>query len=168
VPLNYDDPFGLCPPQDDSKCTVGQQVSAAIQSTIAGIGNAIADLGRSVGKGLEAANDATVKALKATPGAVVGMMEAVFPEPHDALSAEDFQSGSTFDTKSRAAPGADGGVSRISIERDPSGQAISTTHQVTNPTTGEIIHQHQDFIGKYGGTRQFPEEWVRFPTIPPE
>lgn len=30
---------------------------------------------------------------------------------------------------------------------------------------GEILHRHQNHTGKYGGERQFPEEWTGTKTI---
>jgi hypothetical protein len=64
--------------------------------------------------------------------------------------------------KTRAAPGADGGISTHLIEQE-NGETISVTHQVT--VDGEVIHQHQTFVGKYEGRRQFPDEWSQFPDI---
>jgi YD repeat-containing protein len=40
-------------------------------------------------------------------------------------------------------------------------ETISTVHRVN--LEGEVIHQHQTHIGKYGGERQFPNEWIQFP-----
>jgi hypothetical protein len=40
---------------------------------------------------------------------------------------------------------------------------ISRTHEVTKD--GEVIHQHQNYTGKYGGERQFPDEWTGTKTI---
>lgn len=43
------------------------------------------------------------------------------------------------------------------------------THKVTKD--GEVIHQHQDFVpqnlppGEKGTTRQFRDEWVKYPKI---
>ena len=83
------------------------------------------------------------------------------------LSIEEVPGGRTFDVKTRSAPGADGGTSKILIELAPTGEAISRTHQVTNPD-GEMIHQHQEHIGKTGNVRSFPEDWREFKTIPKE
>ncbi len=63
----------------------------------------------------------------------------------------------------RKTPGLDGGKSQQVIERDPDGNAISRTHTVTKES--QIVHQHQNSIGKYGGERQFPDEWTGTETI---
>jgi hypothetical protein len=63
----------------------------------------------------------------------------------------------------RPSPGADNAISRHIIEKQ-GGETISVTHQVTRD--GEVIHQHQTHIGKGGGQRQFPNEWVEFPDVP--
>lgn len=66
--------------------------------------------------------------------------------------------------KTRRAPGKDGGTSRHIIERYD-GNTISVTHQVERD--GVIIHQHQTFIGRSGGRRGFPDEWVEYPDVGP-
>jgi hypothetical protein len=81
------------------------------------------------------------------------------------LSIEEVPVSRTFDVKARSTPGADGATSKILIERAPSGEAISRTHQVTSPE-GEVIHQHQEHVGKTGNVRSFPEVWREFKTIP--
>jgi len=40
---------------------------------------------------------------------------------------------------------------------------ISRTHRVEKD--GEIVHQHQNHIGKNKGVRQFPDEWTGTKTI---
>lgn len=59
----------------------------------------------------------------------------------------------------RKALGGDNAISRHIIE-EIGDEVISITHQVEK--LGEIIHQHQRYIGKYGATRIFPEEWVKY------
>ncbi len=68
----------------------------------------------------------------------------------------------TYEVIHRKVLGADGGISRIIIERQ-GGSTISRAHQVFKD--GKIIHQHQTHIGKYGGERQFPVEWSLFKTV---
>ena len=63
----------------------------------------------------------------------------------------------TQEVKERKAPGRDGGKSEHIIEKKD-GQTISKTHRVTKD--GEVVHQHQDHVGKHGGTRRFPDEWT--------
>ena len=60
----------------------------------------------------------------------------------------------------RPSLGRDGAKSRHIIEKLDD-ETISVTHQVEH--NGEIIHQHQRHIGKYGSERQFPNEWVEHP-----
>ena len=63
----------------------------------------------------------------------------------------------------RAARGRDGATSRI-VKEIVGGRTNSITHQVER--AGEVIHQHQTHIGKYGGERKFPDQWVQYPRIP--
>jgi RHS repeat-associated protein len=63
----------------------------------------------------------------------------------------------------RASRGRDGATSRH-IKEIVDGVTNSITHQVER--AGEVIHQHQTHIGKYGSTRQFPDAWVNYPRIP--
>ena len=65
--------------------------------------------------------------------------------------------------KNRKSKGADGASSRH-VQEKLDGDTISITHQVEK--NGKIIHQHQKHVGKYGGRRQFPNEWIEFPDIP--
>jgi RHS repeat-associated protein len=51
-------------------------------------------------------------------------------------------------------------------EVDSADRTVSITHRVVRPD-GQIVHQHQEHLGRYGTTRTFPDEWVQFPTIPP-
>lgn len=66
------------------------------------------------------------------------------------------------ETIHRKSPGRDGAESTQTIERR-NGETISRTHQVKK--NGEIVHQHQNHVGKYGGERQFPDEWTGTKTI---
>jgi RHS repeat-associated protein len=59
-------------------------------------------------------------------------------------------------------PGPDGGISEYGKER-LGGETISTAHRVE--FEDEVIHQYQTHIGKYGGERQFPNEWIQFPGV---
>jgi RHS repeat-associated protein len=67
------------------------------------------------------------------------------------------------ETIERPAAGSDGARSSISIERDENGDAISRRHTVTKD--GEVVHQHQEQLGRHGGERAFPDEWTGTPTI---
>lgn len=64
--------------------------------------------------------------------------------------------------KTRPRPGADGRISKIGIER-AGDDTISQVHRVK--VDGKVVHQHQTHIGKYGGQRQFPDDWVEFPSV---
>jgi hypothetical protein len=64
--------------------------------------------------------------------------------------------------KTRKALGADGGISRIGVER-MNGEAISQAHVVT--VDDQVVHQHQTHLGKYDGKRQFPNEWIQYPDV---
>lgn len=65
--------------------------------------------------------------------------------------------------KTRPNPGRDGGTSKHIVEQSDR-ETTSVTHQVTRD--GEVVHQHQTHVGKYGSHRQFPNDWVEYPTIP--
>lgn len=62
----------------------------------------------------------------------------------------------------RRSLGADGARSLQIIEREGE-EVLSRTHQVIKKD--EIVHQHQNLMGKYGGERQFPDEWTGKSTI---
>ena len=73
--------------------------------------------------------------------------------------------------KVRNSKGADGASSKHIIEKDAKGNTVSKTHQVKS-TEDKIIHQHQDHISTQKNpetgkpnTRQFPDEWVKYPKI---
>jgi RHS repeat-associated protein len=72
----------------------------------------------------------------------------------------------TKEVKERAEPGADGATS-VHIKEKQNGETISVTHAVKDKTN-VVIHQHQTHIGKYGGQRRFPEDWIENKTIPKE
>lgn len=82
-----------------------------------------------------------------------------------ASTLDDFSpaANTTKEIRTRPTKGADGGTSEHIIERDASGEVISKTHRVT--TDGEVVHQHQDHQGKYGGERRFPDEWKEYSTV---
>jgi hypothetical protein len=65
--------------------------------------------------------------------------------------------------KSRKALGADGAKSWHLVEKYGD-ETISIVHQVEN-VDGAIIHQHQTHVGRYGGERRFPNEWIQYPDI---
>jgi hypothetical protein len=77
-------------------------------------------------------------------------------------SAAEDADGVTQIVKTRPEPGADGGISNHIIEQQ-NGQTTSVTHQVE--VDGQVVHQHQTYIGKYGGQRELPPEWSQFPDI---
>jgi hypothetical protein len=64
----------------------------------------------------------------------------------------------------RKIPGADASQSKHIIER-LGDETISVTHRVER--AGELIHQHQRHIGRYGSERFFPDAWIEYPMIPP-
>ena len=57
----------------------------------------------------------------------------------------------------RKSLGRDGAESMQVIEKLDD-EMISRTHIVRKD--GEVLHQHQNHTGKYGGERQFPDEWT--------
>lgn len=67
------------------------------------------------------------------------------------------------ESKQRSTPGRDGGQSTVTVERNASGEAISRTHTVKRD--GEVVHQHQEQLGKHGGERSFPDEWTGTETV---
>lgn len=68
----------------------------------------------------------------------------------------------TTEVLARKSIGRDGAESVQIIERQGEA-AISRTHSVTKD--GEVIHQHQNHVGKSGSERQFPDEWTGTKTI---
>lgn len=62
----------------------------------------------------------------------------------------------TTEVRTRGTAGADGATSQMKVERID-GQTISTTHTVTDKG-GNVIHQHQDNIGKAGSVRRFSDQ----------
>ena len=60
--------------------------------------------------------------------------------------------------KTRPTRGQDGATSKMAVEK-LKGATISKRHTVTS-RAGEVIHQHQEHIGKEGGIRRFPDEWT--------
>lgn len=85
-------------------------------------------------------------------------------------SSSSSGNGTTETTKTRQAPGKDGATSKHIIETDSKGNTVSKMHQVADQK-GNTIHQHQDFVlqnlpkGEKANTRQFPDEWVKYPNI---
>ena len=79
-------------------------------------------------------------------------------------AADKVADATRVEVKERAAAGADGGQSRITIERNAqSGEALSRTHTVEKE--GQVVHQHQEHMGKHGSERSFPDEWTGTETI---
>jgi RHS repeat-associated protein len=92
-------------------------------------------------------------------GGVAGLVTgALIPGEDDAEAAEAAE----WTWKTHAEAGADGGISEYGKER-LEGETISTAHRVE--AEDELIHQHQTHIGKYGGKRQFPNEWIQLPGV---
>jgi len=58
----------------------------------------------------------------------------------------------------RKKPGRDGAESEHILEKQ-NNETISKTHRVTKD--GKVIHQHKDYVGKYGTHRRFPNKWTR-------
>lgn len=87
-------------------------------------------------------------------------------------SSNSDPNGPTTETeKVRQSKGGDGASSKHIIEKDANGNTVSKTHQVKS-TDGKTIHQHQDHISTQKNpetgkpnTRQFPDEWVKYPKI---
>jgi RHS repeat-associated protein len=171
-PVNYADPFGLAPCVQLGNCTQSDGGVADV-SGAAVAGHALVQGLRNFGSGVMC--DAAPKTCADHAGAaydagrdLAGALrfwgDVGSLSDHGALDPQP--DASTFTTIQRQAPGADGAVSEMMIERDASGAAISKTHRVTDPSTGTIIHQHQEHIGASGATRSFPEAWRQFPSIP--
>lgn len=73
------------------------------------------------------------------------------------------------EVKTRNDPGSDGAKSEHIIETDADGNTVSKTHKVTGKD-GDVKHQHQDYVSTQKNpetgkktTRQFPDEWVKYP-----
>jgi hypothetical protein len=79
------------------------------------------------------------------------------------VAAEGAGRGITRVIKVRPTPGADNAISWHIIEKE-GGETVSVTHQVDRG--GDVVHQHQTHVGKGGGQRQFPNEWIEFPDVP--
>jgi RHS repeat-associated protein len=89
----------------------------------------------------------------ATAALIPGEDEAEFGD--EALNVE-----TTITT--RQSLGADGATSQM-IRESLDGETISVTHRVE--LDGDVIHQHQTHIGSAGTARNFPDEWIGYPTI---
>ena len=74
-------------------------------------------------------------------------------------ATEDPNGGTTTEWRERKEKGADGATGNFGTETDSDGDTVSTTHSVTDED-GNVIHQHQDHVGKHGGKRRFPDEWT--------
>lgn len=174
-PANYSDPLGLCP-----QCVIAASIEFTIKYP-----RAAAALALFVSREEEGFNCASNPSCTAPPemggtGWLLGKVAMVLPSAHvpvaavgdaaaasdaaDALTVADESSETTTTTEvTRKNPGADGATSRHIIERDAKGATRSVTHQVER--NGDVVHQHQTHIGKYGGKRRFPDPWVQHPTI---
>jgi RHS repeat-associated protein len=160
-PLNRADPTGLC------------GLIGCLEDVAEGAGNSVAGAADTVTGGL------STKALDAIgiepntcsaefrAGKIAGYAGVLIPgvgeEELAAKGLTDAESGIIQVLKTRPALGADQGVSTHIIEQRGA-DTISVTHQVTRD--GEVIHQHQTYVGKYGGLKQFPDEWSRYPDVP--
>ncbi|MCB0340540.1 MAG: hypothetical protein KDD53_13090, partial [Bdellovibrionales bacterium] len=69
----------------------------------------------------------------------------------------------SYRTLARKARGRDGAFS-IQIIEKRLGEFNSRIHKVVDDL-GEVLHQHQDFQGKYGSVRQFPDSWTGVNTV---
>ncbi|WP_146216056.1 hypothetical protein [Nitrospira lenta] len=124
-----------------------------------GISSAVVDVGLSIA-GVVSPVAGTGELLKAGRGAEHSI-EAItgIQNGADAVRSSITITKETIEKKTL---GADGARKIETIERE-NGAAISRTQTVTKD--GEIIHQHQNQIGKHGGERQFPDEWTGTKTV---
>jgi len=89
--------------------------------------------------------------------------EAAEEAARKVLPCENAANGGGTVTQTRQTLGRDGATSSITRQTDGAGRTISQTHTITKD--GQVIHQHREHIGKYGGERRFPDEWTGTPTI---
>ena len=160
-PITYSDPFGLC--------VLNLPCPRGFVNAVAGFGDG-ASFGLSGwirrntpgGDGVDYGSGAYVG------GEIAGTVATIVATSGAAGEASAAEAGevaetTTTRTVTRAAPGRDGGTSRHLIEQEADGTTRSVTHQVER--NGEIVHQHQAHVGKYGGRRVFADEWNKYPKI---
>jgi RHS repeat-associated protein len=135
-PVNFFDPFGLCPETIQNRKGFAGRTIDGLYTDIYSFVNP--DL-----------PDDRVNVFMAVVGMVV---DSIDPEV-----------GFTNTIIPRKMLGLDGGKSVHIIEKLGE-ETVSVTHQVER--AGEIIHQHQTHIGKYGGQRQFPNQWIEHGDVP--
>jgi len=144
------------------------------------IGKIVGEIGATVGGGIIAGKilakvskarkaAKAAAAAKGLEGAARYGEDFIGPIPLDLSGAGDVGLGVaarggkwTKEVIERKTLGADGASSRHIIEK-LDGKTNSVTHQVTKD--GQVIHQHQMHIGKYGTERQFPDKWVEYPRV---
>ncbi len=167
-PLNFDDPFGLCPQWLTGRpCSEGVDFGASfVPGVSSGIDAATVLSGQNplTGEdvGLLGRGIALAGLLTPVSGGQIRGAGKFLTSAERALAKE---SGNTFTVIVRKALGRDGASSAHLIENDAAGRTISKTHRVVG-ADGQIIHQHQTHIGKNGTERQFPNKWVQFPDKP--
>jgi len=167
-PVNYSDPFGLCP-----QWLTGRPCSGAVDagagfipgvSTGIDVATALSGQNPLTGEdvGLLGRGIALAGVLTPVSGGQIRASGKFLTAAERALAKE---SGNTFEVIVRKALGKDGSSSAHLLEKDAAGRSVSVTHRVVDQK-GNIIHQHQRHVGKSGAERQFPKEWVQFPDIP--
>ncbi len=160
-PLNYTDPTGYSFLEE-----LGENITGFMDAYTGGLTRDIRS-GLGIGQpdfssgAYEGGVDAGILGAIITPGdeeaAALDAGEDVATE-----AAEEAEQGPSWTWKTREKPGADDGISEYGKERVGE-ETISTAHRVT--VEGDVVHQHQTYIGKYGGERQFPDEWVQYPDV---
>jgi RHS repeat-associated protein len=166
-PVNFSDPFGL----DCRVVDTGEKCP----KTKTNWGNVVKTLGKHAlilgfallteGAGEFAEFAEASEALGAGETLEGGAAAASTAEGEAAATSEAVEGAETREVvKTRPNPGRDGGTSRHIIEKEADGTTRSVTHQVEK--NGEILHQHQTHIGKYGSQRRFPDAWIKYPTVP--
>jgi hypothetical protein len=137
-----------------------QQVVTAVSTVVTAI-QVVSMIAAPEAAPLEIAAGQAVKATVKDAVVGAGKVEAAAAER---AAGEKAAGNVTRETTTRATAGAtDGAKSTQTITRE-GGDTISRTHTVTTPE-GTVVHQHENFIGKGGGERQFPDEWTGTPTI---
>jgi len=167
-PINFSDPFGLCP-IPVSSCfgrggvdlaagfTPGVSTGVDVATALTGTSPITRDDVGGLGRGIAVAG--VLSPISA------GQIRAAgnFLEAGAKALAEKW--GTRFGIRVRHALGRSDGASSATLrEVDAAGAPVSVTHRVVG-TNGNIVHQHQTHIGRYGTEREFPDEWVQFPRI---
>jgi RHS repeat-associated protein len=158
-PVNYSDPFGLCPQWlDGTPCTLQDVANYA-----AGVGDAlsfgITSLVRQATPGGDGVNYGSGQYTAGiVTGALVDLVGGAVASGRVAPEGPQVKT----EVVERAAPGRDGGKSTHVLEK-VGGKTNSVTHRVE--VNGKLVHQHQTHVGKYGAERRFPDEWTGTKTI---